>query len=66
GLGALLVKPATAPKWNGPYLRKDVPKDPWGQAYQYHSPGTTKDYELLSYGRDGQPGGSGEDADISN
>lgn len=66
GLAALLVKPATAPKWNGPYLRKEVPKDPWGQPYQYHAPGVTKEFDLLSYGRDGQPGGSGEDADISN
>ncbi len=66
GLAALLVKPTNVPKWNGPYLRKDVPKDPWGQPYQYRSPGSVKDFDLLSYGRDGQPGGSGEDADISN
>ena len=66
GLAALLITPANVSKWNGPYLRKEVPKDPWGAPYQYHSPGAAKDFDLLSYGRDGQPGGSGEDADLSN
>lgn len=66
GLSALLVKPDSAAKWNGPYLRKALPKDPWGQPYQYRSPGLKSDFELLSFGRDGQPGGSGEDADITN
>ena len=66
GLAALLVKPPTATRWNGPYLRKEVPKDPWGAPYQYHAPGAKGDYDLLSLGRDGQPGGSGEDADITN
>ncbi|GAA4030706.1 type II secretion system major pseudopilin GspG [Actimicrobium antarcticum] len=66
GLSALLVKPDSAAKWNGPYLRKALPKDPWGQPYQYRSPGLKSDFEVLSFGRDGQPGGSGEDADITN
>lgn len=66
GLAALLVKPANAAKWNGPYLRKGVPNDPWGRPYQYHAPGTNKEFDLLSYGRGGQPGGTGEDAGISN
>ncbi|MCX7218947.1 MAG: type II secretion system major pseudopilin GspG [Burkholderiales bacterium] len=67
GLGALLSAPAAnAAKWNGPYLKKAVPPDPWGHPYIYRSPGTKSDFEIVSFGRDGQPGGSGEDADISN
>ena len=67
GLAALLVAPPTAgAKWNGPYLKKNVPPDPWGHPYQYRSPGVKGDYDIISLGRDGQPGGSGEDADISN
>ena len=66
GLTALNVKPADADKWNGPYLKKDIPLDPWGHAYVYKIPGTKGDFEILSYGKDGQPGGVGEDADISN
>ena len=64
GLDALLTKPASAAKWAGPYLSKAVPADPWGKPYVYRSPGSKGDYELLSYGKDGQPGGSGEAADI--
>ncbi|MES3001252.1 MAG: type II secretion system major pseudopilin GspG [Pseudomonadota bacterium] len=64
GLDALLTKPASAAKWAGPYLTKAVPADPWGKPYVYRSPGNKGDYELLSYGKDGQPGGSGEAADI--
>ncbi|AZP12392.1 type II secretion system major pseudopilin GspG [Undibacterium parvum] len=67
GLGALLSAPAAnAAKWNGPYLKKAVPPDPWGHPYIYRSPGAKSDFEIVSFGRDGQPGGSGEDADISN
>lgn len=66
GLAALLNKPAAATKWNGPYLKKEVPLDPWGHAYIYRSPGSKGDFEVLSYGKDGQPGGSGEDADLTN
>ena len=67
GLAALLVAPPSAgAKWNGPYLKKAVPLDPWGHAYQYRSPGTKGEFEIVSTGRDGQPGGSGEDADISS
>ena len=69
GLGALWQKPATGelPNWRGPYLRKDVPLDPWGHAYQYVAPGTVNvnGYDLLSYGADGQSGGEGENADIA-
>jgi general secretion pathway protein G len=47
-----------------PYLKKQLPVDPWGRAYVYRVPGHTGDYEVFSYGRDGKAGGSGEDADI--
>ncbi|HZR69199.1 MAG TPA: type II secretion system major pseudopilin GspG [Burkholderiales bacterium] len=67
GLNALVAKPASEPKWNGPYLKKAVPLDPWSNAYVYKLPGEKGgDFDLVSYGRDGKPGGSGEDADISN
>ena len=66
GLQSLVLKPASADKWNGPYLKKDTPPDPWGHPYVYQVPGTKGDYAVISYGRDGQPGGSGEDADISS
>jgi general secretion pathway protein G len=66
GLAALTTKPASAGKWNGPYLQRAVPADPWGKPYQYRSPGEHGDYDLLSFGKDGQPGGSGEAADIKS
>lgn len=67
GLVALISQPANEPTWRGPYLKKNVPVDPWGNAYIYRQPSadTTRDYDLISYGRDGQAGGTGEDADIS-
>jgi general secretion pathway protein G len=64
GLQALVARPASEPAWNGPYLRKAVPNDPWGRPYLYKAPGQSGDYDLVSYGRDGKPGGTGEDADI--
>ena len=72
GLRALMVKPDSANGWNGPYLKKDVPLDPWGHPYGYKiggaaSPnGVITDYQIISLGKDGQPGGSGEDLDLSN
>jgi general secretion pathway protein G len=67
GLKALVDRPADEAKWNGPYLRKDVPLDPWGKPYLYRVPGDKGiDYDLVSYGKDGQPGGTGEAADIAN
>lgn len=67
GLQALVTKPADAARWNGPYLQKDVPVDPWGHAYLYKRPGPNqKDFEVVSLGRDGAPGGTEEDADLSN
>ena len=66
GLNALVQSPPNEPKWNGPYLKKAVPLDPWGKPYLYRSPGERGDYDLISYGKDGQPGGAGENADITN
>lgn len=66
GLDALVNKPQNEPRWNGPYLKKAVPLDPWGRAYQYRAPGEHGDYDLFSYGKDGQAGGSGENADITS
>lgn len=64
GLAVLVAKPADEPKWAGPYLAKALPKDPWGHDYQYRSPGEHGEYDLLSFGKDGRPGGEGEDADL--
>jgi len=64
GLHALVAKPENAPAWSGPYLKKAVPSDPWGHPYVYRTPGQKGEFEILSYGRDGKPGGSGDDADI--
>ena len=66
GLKALVERPASEPKWSGPYLRKDVPPDPWGRPYVYKVPGEKGEFDLLSYGKDGQPGGTGENADLTN
>jgi general secretion pathway protein G len=66
GLDALVHAPAGETKWAGPYLAKAIPKDPWGNEYRYASPGEHGEYDLQSYGRDGRPGGDGEDADITN
>jgi general secretion pathway protein G len=65
-LAALFARPANEPKWAGPYLKKAVPLDPWGHAYVYVLPGEHGEYDLFSYGKDGQPGGTGEAADITN
>jgi general secretion pathway protein G len=64
GLGALLARPNNEPKWAGPYLKKAVPPDPWGRPYLYRP--TDNGFAIISYGKDGQPGGSGENADITN
>lgn len=64
GLAALVSKPGNETRWNGPYLKKAVPDDPWGHPYNYRAPGEHGEYDLSSYGKDGRPGGSGEDADI--
>jgi general secretion pathway protein G len=66
GLQALVVKPADEPKWDGPYLKKGIPQDPWGNAYTYKRPGVKGEYDIVSFGKDGVPGGIGEDADIGS
>ena len=66
GLEALNTQPAGVTRWKGPYLRKALPRDPWGNPYQYRSPGEHGEIDLYSYGNDGQPGGSGDAADIVN
>jgi len=66
GLEALMVQPGGVAKWSGPYLKKGIPRDPWDQAYRYKSPGEHGEFDLISLGRDGKPGGSGEDADITS
>jgi len=66
GLTALVTRPANEPKWDGPYLKKNVPPDPWGNQYVYKQPGDHSEYDLYSYGKDGEPGGSGKAADIVN
>ena len=64
GLEALVAAPAGAKTWQGPYLKKAVPSDPWGQPYVYRAGGVSGEFELVSLGRDGKPGGTGDDADI--
>jgi general secretion pathway protein G len=67
GLQVLVARPSGESGWNGPYLKKGVPADPWGRPYQYQLPGTHGgDFDLQSYGKDGRPGGTGEDADVTN
>lgn len=65
GLGALIEAPPQMDKWNGPYLKKaGALNDPWGRPYVYVFPGKHGDFDIMSLGRDGQPGGDGEDRDI--
>jgi general secretion pathway protein G len=67
GLQALITKPDGVDRWQGPYLQKlQLPADPWGRAYMYKAPGDHAEYDLTSYGSDGQPGGTGEAADINS
>ena len=70
GLEALRAEPASGSirGWRGPYLRREVPNDPWDRPYVYRSPGIENPtfYDLVSYGRDGEPGGEGENADIES
>jgi general secretion pathway protein G len=64
GLSALVDRPSDS-RWRGPYLRKAIPLDPWGRPYVFRSPGQGgADYDLLSLGKDGAPGGGGADTDI--
>ena len=65
GLNALMVNPGID-NWEGPYLKKALPADPWGKPYNYQCPGTHGEYDLFSYGRDGAQGGDGEDKDVAS
>ena len=65
GLNAFSANPGTE-GWDGPYLKKALPNDPWGKPYQYQCPGTHGDYDLYSYGADGAPGGEGENKDVNS
>jgi len=66
GLAALVTAPQAVAKWNGPYLRKGLPLDPWANPYVYKSPSEKGDFEIVSLGKDGSPGGSGENGDITS
>ncbi len=64
GLNVLREKPSELKKWDGPYLPKEIPLDPWGNEYVYQAPGEHGEFDLISLGADGQPGGEGEDMDV--
>ncbi len=66
GLAAMRVRPQGEENWDGPYLPKEVPLDPWGNPYDYKSPGPQGDFEIISYGADGEPGGENINMDILN
>jgi len=66
GLKALREQPAGVNNWQGPYLPKEIPADPWGRPYVYKSPGDHGEYDLLSYGLDGVEGGDGENQDVTS
>lgn len=66
GLAALRVRQEVESKWNGPYLKKEIPTDPWGNPFVYRSPGRNGGYEVISYGVDGKEGGEGDNADINS
>lgn len=68
GLAVLTTRPGNEPNWNGPYLKKAAPLDPWGMSYQYKFPGerNAEDYDLYSFGPDKAPGGENENSDIGN
>jgi general secretion pathway protein G len=66
GLSALNEAPADALGWAGPYLKKGVPDDPWGRPFVYREPGEHGDFDLYTYGKDGRPGGTAENADVTN
>jgi general secretion pathway protein G len=66
GLQALQQSPGNAQGWEGPYLKKDIPRDPWGNPYQYKSPGDHGEYDIISLGSDGSAGGDGEAGDVTS
>lgn len=66
GLAALSTRPSDEPRWRGPYMIENIPLDPWGRSYAYRAPGQHGEFDLYSHGRDGRPGGDGEDSDITS
>ncbi|HEX2261831.1 MAG TPA: type II secretion system major pseudopilin GspG [Candidatus Binatia bacterium] len=66
GLEALRTKPGGLERWDGPYLKKELPLDPWGKAYVYKSPGEHGPFDIVSHGADGAPGGEGDNRDITS
>lgn len=66
GLAVLRARPESEGKWNGPYLKKEIPGDPWGNPFVYRAPGRNGGYEIVSYGADGKEGGEGENADVNS
>lgn len=66
GLEALRTQPGGVERWDGPYLKKEVPADPWGKPYVYKSPGDHGPFDILSYGADGTLGGDGDNRDITS
>jgi general secretion pathway protein G len=68
GLESLVAKPSStnSKNWRGPYLRRAIPLDPWGNAYIYRSPGAKFEFEIISLGKDGKSGGDGDNADLSS
>ncbi len=64
GLAALFTKPDEEARWAGPYLKRDAPSDPWGRPYVYRAPGARGDFDLLTLGKDGQAGGTGDAQDV--
>lgn len=69
GLKALVERPVSDPQpanWNSEGYLPEPPKDPWGRDYVYRSPGQTAGFDLMSYGKDGEPGGEGLDADLTD
>jgi general secretion pathway protein G len=65
-LQALTAAPAGEAAWAGPYLKKAVPKDPWGRPFLYEEPGSHGEMDISSYGKDGKPGGTGDNIDVTN
>jgi general secretion pathway protein G len=66
GLAALRSRQDGEAKWNGPYLKKDIPTDPWGNPFVYRLPGRNGGYEVVSYGADGKEGGDSDNADVNS
>ncbi len=66
GLRALRTKPENESRWRGPYLKKELPNDPWGNPYLYRAPGRNGGYEISSHGADGKEGGENENRDINS